>query len=92
MCRIQIPNSVSPASNSIDFSKIWSKSKFLSNFSNSFIFQDSTLFTHLSAYENVSLSLLLNNMQTIIRWTMLIKIHLIFSEILEDYSTIETDK
>ena len=57
--------SFSPASNSIDFSKIWSKSeKFLSEIRSkhfSFIFQDSTLFTHLSAYENVSLSLLLNN-------------------------------
>ena len=87
----------SPVSNSIDFSKIWSKSeKFLSEIRSkhfSFIFQDSTLFTHLSAYENVSLSLLLNNNTS--NYT-LDDAHKntskIFSEILEDYSTIETDK
>jgi ABC-type lipoprotein export system ATPase subunit len=87
-----------PSNSSIDFSKIWSKSeKFLSEMRSkhfSFIFQDSTLFSHLSAYENVALALLLNNKDQINY--NLDDAHQstskIFSEILEDFSTIENDK
>ncbi len=90
-----------PGKERIDYTLVWGKNNKNDNGLSqlrskyfSFIFQDSTLFTHLSAYENVALPLLLSNDQdgnfdvndaNKITST-------IFNEILEDYSTVDNDK
>lgn len=90
-----------PGKDKINYSSIWGKSNKNDNDLSqlrskyfSFIFQDSTLFTHLTAYENVALPLLLSkNQDASFNVKDANKISsTIFDEILEDYSTIDQDK
>lgn len=90
-----------PGNEKINYNSVWGNKnkndKGLSQLRSkyfSFIFQDSTLFTHLTAYENVALPLLLTkqkdssfNIDDANKITSSI-----FNEILEDYSTVDEDK
>ena len=87
-----------PELQEINYSNIWSKSEnYLSDIRAkyfSFIFQDSTLFSHLSAYENVALPLLLNNKDDVSynKESADKRTSSVFEKILEDFSSVSNDK